>query len=51
MRRVKLSWHVTFCIAEGWDFENRLPGANAEKEYNDEFNEKILGMSPAPNQS
>ena len=42
---------LTFCIAAGGDFENRLPGGNAEKKYDYKIIEKIHRTSPAPNQS
>jgi hypothetical protein len=48
------SWQAlrtTFCIAEGWGFEKRLPGDNDEKKYDDKFTEKFLRTSQAPNQS
>ena len=41
----------TFCIAEGWGFEKRLPGGNDDLERDYKIIEKFLRMSPAPNQS
>jgi hypothetical protein len=32
-------------------FENRLPGGDAEKKYDDKIIEKFLRKSQAPNQS
>jgi len=38
---VDLVLGLTFCIAEGWGFEKRLPGGNDEKKYDDKFTENF----------
>jgi len=38
---VVLALGLTFCIAEGWGFEKRLPGGNDEKKYDDKFTENF----------
>jgi hypothetical protein len=38
---------LTFCIAAGGDFENRLPGGNAEKKCDYKIIEKFFKMSQA----
>jgi len=38
----------TFCIAEGWGFEIRLPGGNDDLERDYKIIEKFLRKSQAP---
>ena len=41
-------WQLTFCIAEGLEFEKRPPGGNADKKYDDEIMKKFLERVQPP---
>ena len=45
---IEAHWQLTFCIAEGLEFEKRPPGGNADKKYDDEIMKKFLERVQPP---